>query len=288
MSNNRILDLDGRKVWWLDSSDLPAAAHAISTGAVAGIAISPSQGYKHSDLHCLGELPKFPMLSIVYPENLDVSYIEQLPHLTYLQFGGGQSKSCNLDCLPNLQQLRIELDKKQKLPSKSLPSLKELAIWNLSDIDLKCLAPFSDLQSLELIDAKKLTALSGIEACKGLLSLDIAYSQKLEDIDGLAQLPMLQILSMKNTKAIKSYVVLEKLTQLKKLRLLAASPVNSLSYIAELSHIESVVIRNTPIVDGNLAPLKALQRLTYAYLDEKKEYEPVLGELKRAGLMQVK
>jgi hypothetical protein len=109
MTESKILEFGGHKLWRLDSNDLNSAIRAIEGGEVAGVAISPTFGYKFNDLRCLGDLPKFQVLVTVYPENLDVSFVEQMPYLTYLSIGEGQKVPCDLNALVELQHLRITL-----------------------------------------------------------------------------------------------------------------------------------------------------------------------------------
>jgi hypothetical protein len=281
LTKNRISKFGEHKIWSLDSSNLQAAANAISSGDVVGIAISPDYGFKFNGLSCLADLPQFNLLVTSYPEKLDVSYIDRMPHLTHLSLGGGQTVPCDLNALKNLQYLGVTLDKKQKLPIQQMPNLKELKIWNLPDPDASALQVFPHIQALEIFEAKKLTSLMGIEGCKSISKLVVAYCPKLFNISAISALKYLDDLDLQNTKLMNDYAVLAELTQLKKLMIDKSGPISTLNFASHLKKLEHLVIRSTRVEDCDLSPLMQLPLLSHTYLDKKKEYEPVASELQK-------
>jgi hypothetical protein len=279
LTKNRIQKFEQHKVWKLDSSNLQAAADAINSGDVDGISISPAYGYMLNDLRCLGDLPKFHMLSTTYPEKLDASYIEQLPHLTHLAFGDGLTVPCDLNALKNLQYLNVTLDNKQKLPSQLMPNLKDLSIWNMKSIDTEDLQVFPNICRLEIMHARKLISLTGLESCSKLTELVVAYCPKLEDINTLQKLTSLINLDLQNVKSLSDYSAIEKLKQLNKLMIDKAGVISDLNFIKDLKKLNHLVIRSTPIESCDFSPLLNLPVLSHIYMDKKREYEPIASEL---------
>jgi hypothetical protein len=278
-NQSRIGKFGNYKVWDLDSSDLQAAANAINSGDVDGISISPSCGYKLNDLNCLADLPKFHVLVTTYPEKLDVSYVEHMPHLICLSLGEGQTVKCDLNVMQNLQYLYVTIGKNQKLPTQLMPNLKDLSIWNMQGIDAEDLQVFPNICRLQIIQARKLISLTGLESCSKLTELVVAYCPKLEDINTLQKLTSLINLDLQNVKSLSDYSAIEKLKQLNKLMIDKAGVICDLNFIKNLEKLNHLVIRSTPIESCDFSPLLNLPVLSHIYMDKKREYEPIASEL---------
>jgi hypothetical protein len=162
-----------------------------------------------------------------------------------------------------------------------MPTLKELAIWNLPDTDASALQVFPHIRALEIFDAKKITSLMGIGGCKKISKLVVAYCPKLVSINAISALTDLDDLDLHNTKLMSDYAVLAELTQLKKLMINKSGPISTLNFFSHLKKLEHLVIRSTHVDDCDLSPLMQLPLLSHTYLDKKKEYEPFASELER-------
>ncbi|MBM5575367.1 hypothetical protein [Deefgea sp. CFH1-16] len=283
MNAANILKFGEHQLWCLTASNLDAALSAISNREVDGLFISQFRGYTGHSLACLEKFEDLKILAIDDLQGVDISNVEKIESLEYLSIGNVDT-SIQLAGLSKLRHLRLQAGKNKCLPKIGLANLHNLAIWNFSESDLSILEGYPELESLEIIQAKKLISLEGIEACKKLSCVVLSYCPALHNINALIKLNLLQSFELKNTKKIHDYVALGKLVHLKKLIIDKAGSLQGVHAISNLKKLEHLVIIGSPILDNNLAPLKLLPSLTHVYLDNKKEYEPILGELKKMVL----
>jgi hypothetical protein len=138
---------------------------------------------------------------------------------------------------------------------------------------------FPSLVSLELIQARRLISLDGIEQAKNLEFVSIAYCPKLQEIKALAVLPNVDFLELESVKKITAYGAIARLRTLTKLKVIKAALMTDLEFLGPLKKLESVVIRQVDIASHDLGPLMKLPVLSHIYLDNKKEYQPLLGAL---------
>lgn len=278
MSENCITVFGGNRLWRLNKANIESGVAAFNKGEVVGVLVSQGGGYDFSNLECLGRFEGLRYLVIVDAKNIGLGYIEGLVSLEYLSIGEVNSSVC-LDALINLRSLRVSLGGGIALPKNGLERLADLAIWGLRDCDLTALKNYRNIRSLELIQAKKIISLKGIESCPFLTCLTIAYCPVLTDIDSLLMVPELQLLDFKNVKKISDFSVVSNLVCLKKLIFDNVSVFKNINFIGSLKRLEHLVIMGAKIEDGNILPLGDLPALSYVFLDKKLRLEPVYSNL---------
>jgi len=211
-------------------------------------------------------------------KGIDISYLACITSLEFLSLGDADGTAV-LDKLVLLKHLRFTANKRLELPKMGLPELRELAIWRFNDPDLAILAHYPKIESLEIIQPKKLCSLIGIEACARLEKLVLAYCPKLQDIELLSKAVNLRNLDLENTKAVRSYLAIGKLLNLEKLIIDKSASLINLDFTIALKRLEHLVIRTTPIESCDLSPLLLLPMLSHIYMDSKREYQPTLKKL---------
>ena len=183
--------------------------------------------------------------------------------------------------LDQLRHLRLRISRNVGMPSHGIPALRALALWDFDGTNLDFLKNYPALLSLEITEFRRLKTLSGIENCKGLSKFELAYTPALQTIEDLKFIKSLETLEIINSKKIEQYTWIGNLHNLRRLIIEKSNAIQTLLFLEHLQKLEHLVIRNTPILDCDLSLLKDLPFLSHIYFDNKKEYEPVLGELKK-------
>jgi Leucine-rich repeat (LRR) protein len=280
MGAENILIFAGYKLWCITGSDLDEAELAVNNEEVDGIFVSRHRGYTGQSLACLGKFENLRIIAIDDAKGIDISPLQHLLNLEYLSIGEADGP-IKLDGLLKLKQLRLKIAKDRNLPKEGLPNLLGLAVWDFSGPDLSILAGYPQLKSLEVTQARKLTSLLGIDYCKQLSNVVVAYAPVLHNIEALAALKELKNLELQNCRKIQSYDAIGKLFSLKKLIIDKAASLDNLHFMSGLRNLEHLVIRNSAVENNDLSELKPMPFLSHIYLDNKKEYEPILSELKK-------
>jgi len=281
MSDENIArNIAGRTLWILKSDDIGSGIEAVQSGKVEGIWIARCKGFFGRDLDFLKKIKSIRALWINDANGLDLSGLEYAADLEFL---GLSDTDCPFDLgqLANLKRLIFSVAKGRPLPAVGLPKLRQLGMWGFDGKDLTILKAYPELETLELIQARKLASLDGLENCQNLTELVVAYCPALLNIGTLGTLGKLQSLDFENVKKIEEYKPLANLALLKKLIIDKAAPLKNIDFVRNLRDLEHVVIRNTAILDADLSALKLLPLLSHTYMDNKKEYEPILSELKK-------
>ena len=268
------------QLWDFRGDEVDEVSKAISNGEVDGVFIGRSRGFLKSSLECLLGIKNLSVLAIGDVLNIEVNALNLLKNLEFLSIGEVSSK-CEINLLnfSNLKQLSFAQQKNINLPPSGLPKLKELAIWSFSGVTLEIMNAYLQLERLELIQAKKLEALSGLDACIKLKHASFAYCPKLVDINALQELINLETLDIEKAQKIKSHISIEFLTELKKLRLNNVGALTDLNFVSKLTKLESFVLRGSPLMSNDLKPLLKLPKLNHIYLDQKTAYQPTLSEI---------
>ena len=268
------------QLWHFCGDDVDQVNQALSKGEVDGVFVGRIHGFKKANLESLLAINNLKILAIGDALDIEITALNYLKHLEFLSIGDiNQKDVVNLRNFPNLNHLRFTQQKNIQLPPSGLPKLKELAIWSFGESTLQILNAYQRLHHLELIQAKKLESLAGLEACTELVHLVVAYCPKLLNINALELLAHLESLDIQNAKKIESFLSISFLISIKKLMLRNVSPMNNLHFLENCIKLEHLVLRNSPVVSNDLKPLLNLPKLRHTYLDKKAAYEPTYSRI---------
>lgn len=278
MRHENIARFAGHRLWCLARDEAAAIESAISRGEVDGVFVSRARGFSGGDLACLNAITNLRMLAIDEIEDVDISGVARLGDLEFLSIGNA-SGQLDIGSLTSLKHLRLRLAPGRALPEIGLPNLRHLALWNFSGVDLEFLGNYQTLEHIEISEARKLISLDGIGNSTDLISVKILYCPVLSTINSLALLGKLRILEIVNAKKISEYSAIANLHMLSSLIIEKSAPIASLKIIDGLKQLESVVLLNAFVEDGDLHPLTILPRLSHIYIENKKSYDPSPKEI---------
>lgn len=272
----RIFDrLDGRKSASFSLAHLAEIKAQLDEGVIHGVAVdTPLFTQKEIDL--LAEFKNIQTLTLRFNKNRNIclDFVRDLPLLD--DFGvDGICPTIDFDVFKNLKTLIIDWNPKVfKNADKS--KLTELHLWKLKSVDFESLAVFSGVEKL-LLNKSTMSTLNGIEYFKHLKTLKLIYMANLTDISAISG-AALENLGIQNAKKITDYSVIGTCKRLSRLRVIDSAPIRSLSFIEELSRLQSFRFINTDVIDGNLSPLLELDDV---YFKHKKHFSHALKSFKR-------
>lgn len=268
----------------IDSDFLQECSGLWATGQYSQLALECyNNAFKLTNVEFLKVFGSVESIRITLDRPIDLSSLQVMASsLTHLQINDDINAVSDLRPFSGLKSLSIKWEKKTAFPDL-MPSLESFSLSHYAPQDgtLRALPDAPILKSLGLIQARKLVSLDGVERFEKLLDLVVANCPALQDINALGELVSLQSLDFENIKNVQNYTALGNLSQLKKLIIDKVAPLKSIQWASKLRHLEHLVIRRATIEDCDLSPLLLLPLLSHIYLDNKKEYEPILGELKK-------
>lgn len=235
---------------------------------IKALYLNTSTGWIGKDYSFLKDLENLVELQILDPHMVNISALERLDKLEYLNIAYfpdeyidfkklSNLKKCSLGYPKNIKSLfevktlqclaLDELKLKDYSDLRKLVNLKELYIGNSSIPSLDFLNEMLTLEKLSLVNCRKINNFSPISLFVRLKYLDLRGCSKLEAIDFVKPLKNLEHLVLGNSKSIKS--------------------------IKPLSGCLSLKIASFPnIIDGDLSPLEKLPNLSNLFIQNKKHY----------------
>ena len=184
----------------------------------------------------LADLPHLQKLSINIEGSKEIDLVQQT-ELESLVLKWRSGKVKNLERCTKLRYLSLIGFREVDLsPIRSLRTIRNLRIKTGSVKTLSGIDQFLELHHVLLGNCKSLETLNAVSSLTKLRSLEVDTCPKIEDWEALTDLPGLEYLRMTNCKNVRSIKFLESLPSLKKI----------------------VLNGNTKVVDGNLAPAKAV------------------------------
>jgi len=138
-----------------------------------------------------------------------------------------------------------------KLESLGCTKLRSLYVTPWRQPDLAPLGNLPHLRNLE-ITGGSLRSLSGVEACKRLENLTIAYLTKLEDFSAIRSVPSLKTVTIDSCKRLHSLSCLAPLPNLEKLDLNNVGNIESLEPLRANDKLTALYFaQSTNVLDGN-------------------------------------
>lgn len=277
-----VTEVEGVTTIWVDSDRIDACLNYYRDRKIDRIGISPVRGYEIDNVDFLNRYPDVSGLVIVFPPGVEfntspLSVLSELRSLTLsapvglqlkrfkklTEFSGYWHKDLDLSGCDNIERLNISGYKTKTgdlTAFPDLPLLKHLALTQCS-----------------------IASLRGISKFRLLISLSVAYSSKLEDLDEIGMLTNLEVLDFQKCPRIKQYDVFRSLKNLRVLRVNSCGEISSLSFINEIPRLEEFRFVNTNVEDGNLTPLLRLDRVGFL---PKKHYSHKPDQFKQKNSRQ--
>jgi hypothetical protein len=224
----------------------------------------------------------------------DVGFLADFPNLRYLEVVGQPKFDVRqLAGLSNLRGLRLETPgagidfawfpelegftgdwHADNVNVHRCQELRHLHAWHFKPKS-KNLADFAGATRLERLGLTQtsIAALEGLETLEDLRYLELAYALQLESLDALARPGVdLREIEIAKAKKIASYRPLAEVRRLRRLKLSSCAPMADLTWTAGMNQLDFFSFVETPVENGDLAPLLALPRLRYVGTMDKKHY----------------
>jgi hypothetical protein len=224
----------------------------------------------------------------------DVSFLADFPNLRYLEVvGQPKFDARQLAPLTNLRGLRLETPG-AGIDFAWFPELEGfVGDWHADNVNVhlcqelrhlhawqfkpksRDLADFAGATRLERLGLTQtsIASLDGLETLEDLRYLELAYALQLESLDALARPGVdLREIEIAKAKKIASYGPLAELRFLRRLKLSSCAPMADLTWTAGMNHLDFFSFVETPVENGDLAPLLELPRLRYVGTMDKKHY----------------
>ncbi|MEM7262109.1 MAG: hypothetical protein AAF488_08970 [Planctomycetota bacterium] len=246
---------------------------------VNSIRLSSSAGWSDSNLEFLRDLPFLHGLDVYCWSLQDVEAIESLQELRHLGLEVESKHPLRFDNFPRLQSLLVTW----RPGFESSLSTKSLRYLNVERFPYRTLEEFQ-LPHLERLDlsSRDLGALTGLEACSQLKSLDLLGRPALTSIEALQNLPALEVISIDGSKELKDLTPLARCQKLRRLVLENCGSIESLSFLEPLEELTHLFfLGDTTIDDGDLSAATRLPQLKELRFRDRPSYSHSYEELER-------
>jgi protein phosphatase 1 regulatory subunit 7 len=267
---------------FIESHRIDACMDYAARNGLAGIAISALGGFKLPDLSFLLRFPTVEHLTILHADMLDISAIAALRDLKYLHLNGAPRQPVDLANFPLLRELQVEWWPGLRFV-EALSSLRTLCLSHFKPPsgDLTALPEIPQLEDLGLVQSRKLV-LSGIGRFSRLKKLAVSYLPALTDLSPLSFFAngVMESLEFGNCPKIANHDEVRVIRSLKRLAFNQCGKIPSLTFLNELTALESFSFVGTDIIDGNLTPCL---RLKFAGFLNKRHYSHRREEFPPAG-----
>jgi hypothetical protein len=260
--------------WILEDADIQSAVQKIAKSTVQSLDISEDVDLSQIGLSFLKELPNLKKLGVGSKKPINLAALAECVHLEDLSIGDQISAGFDIGLLRNLEKLSLTISKRQGLPNRKMPKLKNLYVWKNQTESLDYLANFPNLTNLWVSESAKLTTLNGIDNCKKIERLDISYCNSLKDTNKLQSLVNLNHLQLHNLKSCAD--VVDDLPE--NLRKLFAQKIPSITNTAKLKSLKKLdflTLVDVEIKAGDLDMLLEIPTLRHCVVrPNKPHYQP--------------
>lgn len=266
---------DGTKSVYLASSRIDECLDYARFNEIDRLILSRYHGWEMVSIApIIDQLKDFNRLNIVDLE--DYSSVHALGHLKELSVQDNKVSELDLSFFPHLEFGNFT-DSKRLLNLNYLSCIKSLNINGYKSSDLSLVSNLTSLDTLSLIQARKLNSFSGIRELE-LKSLSIYSAPKLADISEVRYLSKsLGLLELELCKSLENYEPIGALSNLKTLRISNSASMPNLKFVKGLTAMEFFSFVETKVLDGDLNPLFD-QNLKYVGFDDKRHYSHKMKE----------
>lgn len=247
------------------------------------IELNEEKGFaEESSLGFLSDLPGLRRLTILVTTPIDLSPVAQCADLEYLRLAiPGATQAISVGHLQHLREVSIETPR-AITDLYDLDRLHTLWIGRYPEQSLVPLQKLSHLTSLALLEARKLTTLTGLAAFAGLRELELAGARKLTDVSALASVPNLEKLDVSNATSVVDWSPVGELTRLRWLGFEDVGTIAAVDFVGRLTALESLFIIGTARVgDGRVAQLGTHPSLRKVRLAQARIHDATADQIER-------
>lgn len=271
--------IDGKNSFIFDSSRPTLSVDYAIKHGYNRIMLNPFHGFTALDLIAVLPLKDYIDELVIGSEKINYEGLIEFSKLKLLGFPDNGKNSIELSNFPNLEILACDYSPRlmnlgscQKLRNLTLTSYKSKN-KNLTDLPV-----LSMLCELTLIKTD-ISSLQGIEKQNCLKKLEIFQAPKLELINGLSGVQLLEDFRVEKCKNIKDYDTLVNLPNLKKIILSESGEIKSLAFLKSLKKLEFISFWGTNVLDGNLSYCEGIN---FVGFDNKKHYSHKVEQFKKS------
>ncbi len=138
------------------------------------------------------------------------------------------------------------------------------------------------LQTLRLGSGRRLLTLDGVEQFPALTRLKVAYQTALQDVGMLARVRSLRSIEFHVCRGLRDLEWVKPLTGLRELRMYNCGEIASVAPLAGHPALETLVLSDTTISDGDTTPILQMPSLTKVQVKRHRGYEPSADEVEMA------
>lgn len=266
--NIRTIDLGaGGKAVWIDSDRLEACIEYFVRNRLVGVAISPLDGFKLRNVQFLARLPTLEHLTVLHSEMIDVSAINGLRALRYLQLTGKPDQRIDLANFPALCELKVQWWPRLNFNAPlSVLRVLHLRGYRTQTEGLSALPALPSVEDLELVQCP-IPTMTGIEQFSGLKRLGCYYLSKLKHIAPIAagfHDKSLTVLECGHCPKIVDHDQVKVIKSLKVLHFNYCGKLATLHFLDDLPVLEDFRFVGTDVLDGDLQPCMRLKRVGFS------------------------
>ena len=247
----------------LSSKNLETSFKQIKKIGIKNVEINYTKGFELSNLDFLSNYSFVEGISLVINDEIDVSGLSFVQNLKFLSINKELTQVIDLEQFQLLECLSIAWNKKIKSLSKC-ENLKALSLGGYKGEDLTELSDLINLTDFSL-DFPAIKRINGIDNCKKLKTISIAYARKLNSLSGLENLTNIKILYIDNCSKIEDINSVAKLENLELLSMHDCKEIRSILPIKNLKKLAVVGFTGTTLIkDGDLTPLIGRKDATFS------------------------
>ena len=238
---------------------------------VRELELNYAKGWKGDDLSFLNQVRFLKSFEIIDWKIDDVSPIHTLTELQSLKVSTYCKTGINFDQFPHLEECVLEWRPKASSIFERT-SLKRVFINKYPGKDMTKFRSLTALERLSLA-SPKIETLNGIEALRRLNFFGVYEARKLQSISGVETLSDLTVLEVNGCRRIKDVAPVSGLIKLRELHLCNMGDIDSIKPLSGLINLEKFFFyESTNILDGDLSPLKQLNKLNTIAFQARRHY----------------
>lgn len=270
--------IDGKNRFLFDSSRPKQSVDFAIKNGYKSVMLNPFHGFTEENLRDVLPLKNYIEELIIGSEKISYKGLTEFSKLKLLGLPDNGKDKVELSNFINLETLACDYSPRIK-GLDSCKNLKNLTLTyyksktkNLTDLPLS-----SSLIELKLFKTD-ISSLQGIDKQNNLRKLEIFSAPRLEIINALSKLKLLEYFRVEKCKSIKDYETLVTLPNLKKIIMSESGEIKSLEFLKSLKKLEFISFWGTNVLDGNLTYCEGI---AYVGFDNKKHYSHKAEQFKK-------
>lgn len=243
----------------------------LEKACISELELNQGKGWSGNSIDFVAYLPQLKVLVIRDFRISSIEPVHHLQNLVTLRISTYCKTPIRYDSFPKLKEVEIEWRK----GAESLFDCSQLEHLFINKYKGASSAMFEGLVNLTTLGIlnSPIRDLEGLKFMSKLSSLRISNLRKIESLEGIANLRELRSLKIQGCKGISSLESLANLNKLEKLSFEDVENIESLTPLSGLESLETVVFPgSTNIVDGDMTPLRKLQKLQRLSYQNRRHY----------------